>query len=193
MVVKEKTILDEWSDLSLPPPVELTPVSVNSPETAFLILDMQAGTCNSERRPRCVASVPRIQAFLKRAREKGMAVVYSLTRKGEPPDILPELSPNEGEPIVKSSVDKFFRTNLEDILKEKGVTSVILSGTSAEGAVLHTATGAAMRGLQVIVPVDGISASLPFAEMYTAWHLVHAPGSKAQTTLTLFGMIEILP
>ncbi|MBW1999082.1 MAG: cysteine hydrolase [Deltaproteobacteria bacterium] len=188
---EETTILDEWEQVATPPPVEIKQVSIKSSETALLILDMQASTCNQERRPRCVASVPRVQRFLERARQKGMTVIYSLTRKGTPSDILPELTPKEGDPIVRSSVDKFFETALEKILKDKGIESVILAGTSAEGAVLHTATAAAMRGYQVVVPVDGISAGNPFAELYTVWHLVNAPGSRNQATLTRFDMIKV--
>jgi nicotinamidase-related amidase len=67
---------------------------------------------------------------------------------------------------------------------------VIIAGTTAEGAVLHTATGAAMRGFSITVPIDGMSAGTLYAEQYTAWHLVNAPGSRQSTILTRFGMIE---
>lgn len=190
MAQAEGTIVEDWASVKAPPPVELKPVTVNVKETAFLILDIEKRTCNAKRRPRCVASVPKIQKFLKRVRAKGMPVVYSLTRKGTPVGIWPEVAPQEGEPMVKSSVDKFFKTDLEKILKDKGIKTVIIVGTTAEGAVLHTATGAAMRSLQVIVPVDGMSAGTMYAEQYTAWHLVNAPGSRRRTTLTRFDMIE---
>jgi nicotinamidase-related amidase len=190
MAQAEGTIVEDWANAEAPPPVELKPVTVNVKETAFLILDIEERTCNAERRPRCVASVPKIQNFLKRVRAKGMPVVYSLTSKGTPADIWPEVVPQAEEPIVKSSVDKFFQTDLERILRDKAIKTVIIVGTTAEGAVLHTATGAAMRGLQVIVPVDGMSAGTLYAEQYTAWHLVNAPGSRRRTTLTRFDMIE---
>ena len=67
---------------------------------------------------------------------------------------------------------------------------MIIAGTTAEGAVLHTATGAAMRDFKVIVPIDGMSAGTLDAEQYTAWHLVNAPGSRRRTILTRFDMIE---
>jgi len=119
-----------------------------------------------------------------------MPVVYSLTSRGTKETIWREVAPKADEPIVKSSVDKFFKTDLEKILKDKGIKAVIIVGTTAEGAVLHTVTAAAMRGLQVIVPVDGMSAGTMYAEQYTAWHLVNAPGSRGRTTLTRFDMIE---
>jgi hypothetical protein len=48
-----------------------------------------------------------------------------------------------------------------------------------------------MRSLEVIVPVDGMSSSSLYAEQYVCWHLLNAPGSRRQTTLTKIDMIEI--
>jgi len=180
------TIIDEWVTIKAPPPPELKPVTVDSKSTALLILDIQNRNCNAERRPRCVSSIPKIQSLLNDARSKGTVVIYS----GNKSDIRKEIAPREGEPIVRSGVDKFFRTDLEKILKDKGIKIVILIGTSAHGAVLHTATAAALRGFQVIIPVDGMSASDPYAEQYTAWHLVNGPGSRSRTTLTRVDLIE---
>jgi nicotinamidase-related amidase len=185
-----QTIVEEWSKVQAPPPVGLKAVHVNPQETAFLILDIEQLTCNQDQRPRCIESVPKIQGFLQKARAKGMPVVYSLTGRGTKETILPEVTPKADEPIVQSSVDKFFKTDLDKILQAKGIKTVIIAGTTAEGAVLHTATGAAMRGYDVIVPVDGMSAGNLYAEQYTAWHLINAPGSRRRTTLTRFDMIE---
>ncbi len=185
------TIVEEWSAVQPPAPVELKAVTVNPSQTAFLVLDIEELTCNMQARPRCVESAPRIGAFLAKAREAGMPVVHSLTSRGTAESILPEAKPLPGEPIVQSFVDKFFNTELEAILKKLDVQSVIITGTTAEGAVLHTATGAAMRGLNVIVPVDGMSAGTLYAEQYTAWHLLNAPGTRARTSLTTLDMIDI--
>ena len=186
----EDTIIDEWKRVRLPPPPELKPVIVDAKVTALLILDIQYGNCNPERRPRAVASLPKIQSLLAAARRSKVPVVYSLTRSANTSDIRKEVAPLPGEPIVKSGVDKFFGTELEDILKAKGIETVILVGTSAHGAVMNTATGAAQRGLKVIVPVDGMSASEVYAEQYTCWHLVNSPGTRRQTTLTRISMIQ---
>ena len=50
------------------------------------------------------------------------------------------------------------RTDLEKILNDKGIKTVVVVGTAAQGAVLNTASQAAFRGLRVIVPLDGMSA-----------------------------------
>ncbi len=189
----ENLVIEEWNNIKAPPPVELKEIKIKPKETAFLILDIEERTCNSKRRPRCVASVPKIKLFLEKVRSKNLAVVYSLTRKGTPETILPGAAPLGTEPIVKSSVDKFYETDLEKILKEKGINTVIIVGTTAEGAVLHTATGAAMRGFQVVIPIDGMSSGTLYAEQYTAWHLINAPGSRRRTSLTRFDMIDFYP
>jgi nicotinamidase-related amidase len=188
---EQKTIVELWNEAKAPEAVELTAVKVDPATTAFLILDIEQLTCNDERRPRCVASVPSIGTFLERARSKGLFIAYSMTPKGEPGSILTEVKPAGNEPIVRSSVDKFFGTDLEKILREHHVETVVIIGTAAEGAVLHTATAAAIRGFKVVVPIDGMSAATLYAEQYTAWHLLNAPGTKGKTTLTRFAMIEL--
>lgn len=185
------TIVDEWNTVKAPPPPELEPVTVEPKKTALLILDIQSQNCNPERRPRCVASIPKIQGLLNQVRNRGMLVIYSHTRNASKADIRKEVSPQAAEPIVKSGVDKFHGTQLEEILRAKDVQTVILVGTSAHGAVLHTATGAAMRGFRVIVPVDGMSAGDAYAEQYTSWHLVNGPGTRRQTTLTCIDLISL--
>jgi nicotinamidase-related amidase len=183
-------IIDLWGEAKTPNPIELKGIKLDPGKTAFLILDIEERTCNLKRRPRCISSVPRIKKFLVHARNQGVFIVYSLTSSGTPESILADVAPAGNEPIVKSSVDKFFNTALEDILRNRKIESVIISGTTAEGAVIHTATGAAMRGFNVIVPVDGMSAGTLYAEQYTAWHLVNAPGSRKRTTLTKFDLIK---
>ena len=86
--------------------------------------------------------------------------------------------------------NKFIRTDLDKILKEKGITTIIPVGTTAQGAVLYTASEASFLGYKVIVPVDGSSAESTYAEQLTAWTLANAPGVGQNTTLTRFDMIE---
>ena len=188
--MQEKTIIDEWDNIKFPQAPEIKSVKIIPNESAFLILDIQKQNCNSETRPRCEVSVPRIKSLLERARNNKMNVIYSLTNNAEISDIREEVAPITGEPIVKSSVDKFFNTELEKILKDKNIKNLVISGTSAHGAILHTGTAAALRGFNVIIPVDCISANEPYAEQYTCWHLINAPGSKKNTILTLSTLIE---
>jgi nicotinamidase-related amidase len=186
-----KNIIEHWQAVTAPNAPELLPVKFDPSHMAILVLDLQKNNCNSERRPRCVDTISEIKKFIETARAKNATIAYSLTSKGEPDDILNDLAPLANDHIVKSSVDKFFNTDLEDYLKEAGMDAVIIVGTAAEGAVLHTTAGAAMRGFNAVVPVDGLSSSTEYAEQYTVWHLVNSPGTKKRTTLTRLNMISL--
>jgi len=184
-----QTIIDEWNTVKVPPAPELKSVKIDPKVTALLMLDFNKQTCNAERRPRCIASIPKVQKLLTEARAKGVPVIYSLSAGAAAADIAKELAPLPGEPVVASGPDKFFGTDLEKILKEKGVNTVIAVGTASHGAVLYTASGAALREMKVIVPVDGMSAENTYAEQYVAWHLLNAPRISTLVTLTKIDLI----
>jgi nicotinamidase-related amidase len=185
------TIIDSWRSVTVPPPPELQPVSVDGATTALLVLDFSVDTCTEAKRPSCVRSIPFVARLLANARSHGVLVAYSVGGTASPKTVEP-LSPKDGEPTVKAGVDKFFGTDLDKILSSRGIKSVIVTGTSAHGAVLYTASAAALRGMQVIVPIDGYSADNPFAELYTAWHLKNAPASvSSHVTLTSTQLIVI--
>lgn len=186
-IAASQSIVDEWASVKAPPPPALKPVKVAPKETALLMLDFVKQICGA--RPRCVASLPKMQRLLAQARQNGMHVVHSLAGQALT-DILPEVAPRPGEPSVSSGPNKFLNTELEKILKERGVKSVIVVGTAAEGAVLNTGAHAALRGIKVILPVDGLSSSTTYAEQYTTWHLANAPRIGPQTTLTRSDLVS---
>jgi nicotinamidase-related amidase len=185
-----QTVLDVWDTVKAPAAPELKSVTLDPKSTALLLLDFNKQTCNAEQRPRCIASIPKVAKLLAEARSNGVLVVYSLSAGAAPSDIGPELAPKGTEPIVQSGPDKFLETDLEKILKEKNIKTVIVNGTAAHGAVLYTASGAAFRGMKVIIPVDGLSAEALYPEQYTVWNLANAPRVSAQVTLTKTDMIK---
>jgi hypothetical protein len=83
-----QTVVDEWQRVAVPPAPELKPVTIDSKTTALLLLDFNKQTCNAERRPRCIASIPRVKKLLTDARMKGMVVIYSLSAGAAPADRL---------------------------------------------------------------------------------------------------------
>jgi len=183
-MTSDQTIIEEWERVKIPSPPELEEVKLKLRETALLVLDIQKQNCNEERRPRCLKTLLNIQILLEKARKSGMLVIYSLTSAASKADIRKEVLPKREETIIKAGVDKFYNTDLENMLKEKKIKTVIIIGTSANGAVLHTATGAAKRKLSIIIPVDGISSTYPYEEQYTVWHLMNAPGTRRGVILT---------
>lgn len=187
---RAQSIIDEWTSVRVPPPPTVTSVTVEAATTALLILDLARQTCNTQQRPRCIAMLPRVAKLLAQARSKGLFVVYTLGAASTPGDILSEVAMLGDEPLVKSGPDKFVATDLEKILRDKGITTVIAVGVSANGAVLHTAAGAAFRGFNVVVPADGMAAETPYAEQYTTWDLANAPRLADKVKLTRIDMIE---
>lgn len=188
--VSAQTVIDAWDTVKAPPAPELKPVTADPKTTALLLLDFNKQTCNAERRPRCIATIPGVKKLLAEARAKGVAVIYSLSAGAAVTDIARELAAMPGDPVVTSGPDKFLGTDLEKLLRERNITTVIVAGTAAHGAVLYTASGAALRGLRVIVPADGISAETLYPEQYVLWNLANAPRISLQMTLSRTGLIR---
>jgi nicotinamidase-related amidase len=185
-----ETIIDEWLNVKAPPAPELKAVTVDPKTTALLMMDFVPQSCSQQRRPRCLATLPKAKALLAKARAKDMLVVYSLIPVGTIGETLSEVAPTGKEPFVQSGVDKFYKTNLEQILKDKDIKTVIVIGTGANGAVLYTASGAVLRGMKVIVPVDVVSDVNVYMEQYVAYHLMNAPNIAGNITLTRVDMMR---
>ena len=183
-------VYDEWATVKAPAAPALSHVVIDPATTAVLVLDIARQTCHPDSRPRCVAMLPRVARLLAMAREKKVPVIYTLGGNSTPADIWPEAAMQGGEPLFKSGPDKFINTELEKLLREKGIKTVICIGAAAHGAVLHTAASAAFRGFDVVVPVDLMASDTAYAEQYTAWHLVNAPRLGEHVKLTQLSWIE---
>jgi nicotinamidase-related amidase len=177
--VRAADIIADWSSVQLPPPLELKKVTLDGKTTALFILDLQAPSCTMAERPRCVDSIPKVKALMDRARAAGALVAYTLPG-GKIID--PSIAPQDGEIVVQKQggPDKFLGTDLEQRLKDRGIITVIITGTSAQGVGIGTGSAAAQRGYKVIYPVDGVSSESAFRELYAAWHM--AGGGPPVTT-----------
>lgn len=198
--LRAQTIIDEWSSVKVPPPPKLQSVTLDPKTTALIVIDLIKQTCNNQRRPRCVASIPKIEKLLAAARATGVTVIYSLFPSPSPAtfpnpvitDYLPQVAPKGNEPVVTAFADKFILgdkdTGLEKILQDKGIKNVIPVGTVAHNSVLFTAVSAAFRGFNVFVPVDGMSGNNAYEEQATAYILTTSLVYKV--TLTTTDMIK---
>ena len=181
-------VIDDWASIKTPPAPQLKTVTVDPKTTALLMLDFMNQNCG--KRPACVASIPAVKKLLTAARAAKASVIYSIIANSTTADVIKDVAPMADEPHVQAGPDKFLNTDLAKILKDKGIQTVIVTGTASNGAVLFTAAGAAMRGLKVIVPVDGMSAADPYADLSTAYTFATAPLVSAKSTLTKIDMIK---
>ena len=184
------TVIDDWTNIKAPPPPELKPVTVEPNTTALLLLDFTHQICDPQKKPRCVASLTAMKKLLAQARANHVMVVYSTAGDMTPKDIWADIAPMPGEPVVNSHANKFQDTDLEKILKDKGIKTVIVTGVNANGAVLYTASEAAFLGFKVIDPIDGSSAENVYIEQYVVYNFAHAPLVSSAVTLTTSDMIK---
>jgi hypothetical protein len=119
------TIIDEWASVKAPPAPELKAVTLDIKTTAILVMDLVKQTCNDDARPRCVASIPKIEKLLAEARAKGVMLIYTTVPPVPIGNTLPAIAPKGNEPVVVAWVDKFMLgnqdTGLEKMLKDRGM------------------------------------------------------------------------
>jgi nicotinamidase-related amidase len=174
-------IIEDWDTVRLPPKPELKAVTVDPRTTALLVLDLMKNNCGV--RPRCVPIVPHVKKLIDDARAHHMMIVYNLTGASKPDDVVDaSIMPQAGDFLIKNGRggDKFIRSNLDAGLKARGIKTVIITGTSAQGAVATTSNGATGRGYKAVVPVDGTASEDAFRELYGIYHL--AGGGPAALT-----------
>jgi nicotinamidase-related amidase len=185
-----QTIVDEWQSVKVPAAPALKSVTLDPKTTALLMTHFVKQTCNQQRRPRCLATLPKAKSLLAEARAKGVFVVYGYVKGGAIGDTLAEVAPTGSEPAVESGVDPFYKTDLEKILKDKGIQTVIVAGTGSNGGAFYAISGAAVRGMKVIVPLDVVSDANTYMEQYVAYHFTTVPLIADNVTLTKVDMIK---
>lgn len=184
-------VMKEWAKVKAPPAPTLKTVTVNPKTTALLVMDFNEGLCSpggQRALPRCIAAIPKVKELLEKARAHHMLVIFTGYPHMQP--IVKALVRMHNDPMVVSYANKFDNTNLNTILKNHGITTVITSGVVGNGAVLYTAYGAASHGYKVIVPVDTMPGMNAYAEQSSIWHMQHDPIVGNKTTMTSVNMIK---
>lgn len=70
-------------------------------------------------------------------------------------EIIPPLAPREGEElVVKNRWDAFFDTNLDEILKDRGIANLVIVGAATDVCVLETCSHAFSLNYNCIVPIE---------------------------------------
>jgi nicotinamidase-related amidase len=183
----------------IPTPVA---VSLDAHSTALLVIDLAETPCAAQ--PRCREFLPRAAGLIARARAAGVAVIFSSgiqTGQNAPmrqPPFLAEVAPAAGEPIViGAGQDRFYATALDDILRHRGVTTLVLAGWRENGSIVYTAVGANLRNYTVVVADDATSASTDYDVAVGRFQLLtqlnanpgNEPAKKGATTLSRTDLI----
>jgi nicotinamidase-related amidase len=161
--------------IAIPDIPAAVPVTLDARTTALLILDINSAVCQPN--PDCVKTVPAIASLLGKARTLKVPVIYSSTvNPAGPPPMLTAVAPQAGEPVVVARADKFTDTNLDDLLKQRNASTLIIVGSAANGAVMYSAFHANTRGYTVVVAEDGISSPAPVNTRLARYQLLNQPG-----------------
>lgn len=87
-------------------------------------------------------------------------------------EVVKELDKRPEDIVVKKKrYSAFYDTNLEEILKEKGVDTLVMTGVLTDICVMHTATDAAMRNYKVIVLENCIGSASNEAHDWAIKHM----------------------
>ena len=77
-------------------------------------------------------------------------------------DIVDELSPGAGEPVIdKPGKGAFYATDLEAILRSRGITTLVVCGVTTEVCVHTTVREANDRGFECVVLADCVGSYFP--------------------------------
>lgn len=142
--------------LQMPDPPAPVAVSLKPATTALFVTDV-IEHIHAREAARIDAMLPKIAALIARARTAGMPVIFA-AREEYMATWMPPVAPQAGDPLIASKAqDRFFSTNLDDVLKTKGVTTIILTGWKISGSLHYTSVGATLRGYTIVIPVDTTS------------------------------------
>jgi nicotinamidase-related amidase len=170
----------------------------NRPNTALLVVDVQNGIVGGAHERDAV--VANIGTVVEKARAARVPVVWvqhsdddNLAQGSEQWEIVPELSPEEAEPLVpKRYADSFEDTSLESVLADLSVGSLVVVGAQTDECIRSTLHGALVRGYDATLVSDGHTTEdlspwgapppdLVIAHTNLYWGNHRAPGRTAGT------------
>jgi nicotinamidase-related amidase len=170
------------------------------PNTALLVVDVQNGVVGGAHERDAV--VANVGTLVEKARQERVPIVWvqhsdeQLAKGSEEWRIVPELHPDDAEPLVqKSYADSFEETTLETVLSDLGIGRLVVVGAQTDECVRSTLHGALVRGYDATLVSDAHTTEdlsewgAPPPDMVIAhtnmyWGNHRAPGRTAGTVQT---------
>ena len=141
----------------------------NRPNTALLVIDVQNGVVEGAHERDAV--VANVGSLVEKAGSEQVPVVWvqhsdeGLARGSDDWRIVPELAPDDAEPVIEKSYgDSFEDTTLETVLSGLGVGRLVVVGAQTDECVRSTLHGAFVRGYDATLVSDAHT-----TEDLTAW------------------------
>jgi nicotinamidase-related amidase len=170
------------------------------PQTALIVIDVQNGVVDGA--PKRDDVVANINTLVGQARAERVPVIWVQHNDDDMPpgsaewDLVPELVRDDSEPLVhKQYGDSFEATDLEELLAERGVGRLIVTGAESDACIRSTLHGAFTRGYDVTLVGDAHTtgdktqwgapppeAVITHTNLY--WRYQSAPGRTAGTVDT---------
>ena len=143
--------------LQMPATPEPARVTLDPKTTALIVLDYVEDICAKQ--PTCTGQMlPAMIPFLERVRKAGMVIAYG-TREQNMTHWLKEVAPLPGDiKINNTAQDRFYNTDLDKILKAKGIKTLIMVGWKISGSITYTSVAAMVREYTVVIPMETTSA-----------------------------------
>ncbi len=179
-----------------PPPPGIpaaTDVVLDPATTAVLVVDLSTRCSNP--RQICREIVPAVGRFLDVARARGVFVLYtvSASAQGTPlGDAWEGFNRRADEPIVyPDAFDKFVGGELQGLLAPRGITTLVVAGSSTNVSVLYTSSSAArLYDYQVVIPLDGVNAETDYMQEYALYQLTVLPTVAGNFRFTTFARLS---
>jgi nicotinamidase-related amidase len=181
-------------------------VTALDPKTALLLIDLQKGIVSLPTAQPADVIVKRASALADTFRSHGLPVVLvnvdggapgrtePATSRGERPagwtDLVPELKQQPGDhAVTKRTWGAFTNTDLEEYLKKRGVTQVVIAGIATSIGVESTARHAHERGFHVTLAVDAMTDLNPDAHINSITRIFPRLGETG-TTQEIIDLID---
>jgi len=171
------------------------PLKLSGEHSALLVLDMQRYFLEESSHafvPSAIAIITGISKLIGVFSQKGLPVIFTrhlntdadagmmsvwwcdlIRPESSASEIISELDFSSGTVVEKSQYDAFHETDLEEILRERGIKQIVISGVMTHLCCETTARSAFVRGFEVFFAIDGTATYNEIFHRATLWNSAH--------------------